>query len=349
LQRNGRIDGNIRPKDGKNGLLAFFRITDPLRVKSGEETFSHPAKKSDRILYICDLMTPDCRFVFIMLTLYAMQFVQIDLTRLRNEEWFAFYSELWELIPVYGAQTMGVDGLLALMEPLYLKANRGLATVRKSFFTEEMREASLRRNRLFSGFYSTVKAARILTAGQEDADAAERLFILLTHYRKLALNRSYTEESAATLSLLQDLQGKHAADVTALGLARWVESLHLAEQKYVAYRTAQMQEDLKKPVEKLRNTRIQMDALYKSLTQALYSRLLADGLGGDKVVDPNDLKTGTYDDDVPPERRGNVTYNFVIAWNEIVRKHLHLLAVRAGFRAKRKHLHTPASGDRPEE
>ena len=55
-----------------------------------------------------------------------------------------------------------------------------------------------------------------------------------------------------------------------------------------------------------------------------------------------------YESDVPSERRGNIAYNFAIAWNRILKKYENLLAARAGRRAKAKE-ENPDEGEEPEE
>jgi hypothetical protein len=76
---------------------------------------------------------------------------------------------------------------------------------------------------------------------------------------------------------------------------------------------------------------------------------LADGQGGDVVVDPEDLKIGPYEDSVPEILRGNVMYNFVIVWNETVKKYHALLAARAARKEKEDGTDSDDESDRPAE
>jgi hypothetical protein len=145
---------------------------------------------------------------------------------------------------------------------------------------------------------------------------------------------SYAEESSAVYNLLQDLKKKYAADITLLGFKKWVDALDAAETAFLAARTERTKEDIGKPKEHLKDIRQRVDDLYKGITEILHAKLLADGLAGDILVDPEDLNTGAYDSTVPKEQRGNIVYNFVIAWNEILKKYHNLLATRAGRRAK---------------
>jgi hypothetical protein len=251
--------------------------------------------------------------------------------RLRHEEWFGVYSELRGLVPVYGAAALGIADLFELMEPLHDKADLLLETVRKSTHTKGLKEADKERNSLFRGLYDVVKSSQKLSV-EADRVAAERLFVLLSSYRKTALDGSYAEESFALFNLLQNLQGAYAADVTQLGLGKWVANLSAVEQKFTDYRAARDKEYAEKPTEHLKNIRPQVDALYKSMTDVIYAKLVAAGLGGDVEVSPDDLKTGPYEDSVPQEQRGNIPYNFVVAWNVVLKRYSNMLAARSGIK-----------------
>jgi hypothetical protein len=128
-----------------------------------------------------------------------------------------------------------------------------------------------------------------------------------------------------------------------------VDFIDEAEQKFLASRAERTQESIDKPKEHLAEIRKQADTFYSGIMDRLYTKLLADGLGGDIVVDPNDLKTGIYEDNVPQEQGGNVTYNFVIAWNETLKKYHSLLAVRAAHHAKETKPDSDSDSDESDE
>jgi hypothetical protein len=277
-----------------------------------------------------------------------MKVLKIDMKRLRNEEWFNIYSELTGLIPAYGAQTLGIADLLALLIPLHDKTDQLLEIVHKSTYTKELKEADKERGTLFKGFYGVVKNSLRLPADADKA-AAERLFVLLSSYRKTAVGGSYAEESSAMFNLLQDLRRSYAADIALLGVGKWVQNLEVIEQKFTDFRDARDKEQAAKPTEHLKRIRPQVDALYKNMMDVLYARLVVDGLGGDVDFSPEDLKTGPYEENVPEELKGNVAYNFVVAWNFVVRRYRTMLAERAGRKVKEENPPEPGEGDQPVE
>jgi hypothetical protein len=264
-----------------------------------------------------------------------MRILKIYLNRLRNEEWFGLYAELREMVPLYGASALGIAALIELLEPLHDKADQLLEITRKSTYTDLLKEADAERNAYFRSLYEVVKNSRKLPLAADKA-AAERLFVLLAGYRKTAIDSGYAEESSAMYNLLQDLQNTHSADVTLLGLGKWVNNLSVAQQKFKDARTARDREYADKPTEHLTKIRRQVDELYKSITDILYAKLMTDGLGGDVDISPDDLKTGPYEDNVPQEQRGNIPYNFVVAWNVVLRRYHAMLTARISRKEKDK-------------
>jgi hypothetical protein len=268
-----------------------------------------------------------------------MRLNNVHLIHLRAEEWLSLYTDFLELVPAYGTANLGITGLLARLVPLHQRAGKTMDVLRKSANTSQMKQMDKKRDACFRGLREIARASRHLL-DEEDVQAAGRLFILFSSYSRTALNSSYAEKSAALYHLLQTLRNEYAGEVDRLGLGKWVENLNLVEQRFLAYRAERTQEDLQKPVEHLRLLRKETDAVYRSILELLYARLVADGLGGEVVVDPDSLKTGIYESDVPDEQRGNVTYNFVIAWNRSLKKYSDMLAAREGRSAKDRETET---------
>jgi hypothetical protein len=276
-----------------------------------------------------------------------MQIHKLTLDHLHNEEWFNLFGDFNELVPKYGANTLGIQPLVDLIEPLYYKADKVLMLTRKSSYTQKMKVADSERNKIFRGLYKVIEASLAMPDATKK-DAAERLIIVATEYRKSALQGSYAEESSALFNFLQDMEGKYAADVTALQLSTWVDGLKAVEQKFLEHREQRTREEIDKPKDKMKPIRKQVDAFYYAITEILYAKLLADGLGGDVSVDPDDLRTGLYDSALPMEKRGNIAYNFVVAWNVVLKKYADMLAAREGRRKKGKNPEDPGKPEEPE-
>ncbi|MDR1556910.1 MAG: DUF6261 family protein [Tannerellaceae bacterium] len=271
-----------------------------------------------------------------------MKITRINQPNLHNEEWFGFYTDFRNMVEKYGVNALNINDLFNLFLPLHNKADNLLLVLRKSIYTEEMKVADKERSTLFNSLYKIVNGM-VNQPNVAKKEAAKRLFNLLRQYRQYGVKGSYIEESSGIYNLLQDMEGKYSADITLLFLDEWISALRQVEERFIALRAQRIQESIEKPKESLQEIRAQVDRLYSGIVSILDVRLLADGLGGDIVVEPDELDTNsrTDDDPTPPELRGNIVYNFVVAWNIVVKGYHNLLAMRAGRSAKKKQVDTP--------
>ena len=264
---------------------------------------------------------------------------------LHNEEWFSMDADFKREVEFFGADRLGIKAQFDLFKPLHAKSDVHLLLLRSSVFTQEMKEADKDRGVCFVRLNQITKG--VLTLSQPEAvlkTAAVRMDNLLRQYKQYGVKGGYDEESSGIYNLLQDLDTHYTAEVNLLGLAPWVERLRQAEARFTAARTQRVQETADKPKESLIEIRKQIDLLYDSMINILEARLLADGLGGNIVIDADDLKDGIYEADTPDHLRGNITYNFVIKWN-VYAKHYHdLLAARSG-RSRKKNEDSPGESE----
>lgn len=258
--------------------------------------------------------------------------------KLHNEEWFELFVDYREQVTAYGDSVLGITPVYHLFLPLFNKADLALVTLRKSVYTKAMEDTDKKRDLLFKGFAASVKAD-LHHPNASKQEAAERLHNLVRGYQKTILEGNYVEESGAIYNLLGDLATtQYAADATLLGLNEWVTALAQTEQAFRSFSATREEESFAKPKEDLQKLRAEIDTLYTAMLGIFDTKLLTDGLGGDVVVNPEDLFTEIHEDtDVfQPEKNGNVVYNFVVAWNETLKKYRNLLQQRAGRQAKKE-------------
>ncbi|MDR0749023.1 MAG: DUF6261 family protein [Tannerellaceae bacterium] len=271
-----------------------------------------------------------------------MKVLRITLNNLHNQEWFEFFTDFEEGVDHFGSSNIGLEKLYDKFTPLRRKADELLVVLRKSTYTEELEAADKKRDELFRGFHSIAKGSQ----AQPDAakqKAAKQLFNLLEGHRKFVLSGNNAAESGALYNLLQDLKGDYAPAVTLLALTDWVTAIEAAEKEFLAIRAERTGESVAKPKEDLRQLRAQIDVLYTAMANVLDAQLLADGLGGNVAIDPGDLDDEIHIDgeDESHDLHGNIPYNFVIAWNETVKKYHAILANRATRRANKKETNEP--------
>ena len=236
-------------------------------------------------------------------------------------------------IVYYGPEALGLQKLWQRYVPLYHTADKLLQVIRESALTKDVRAADKNRDKAFRGLYTLVKGS-LQQADEHKLKAAERLFVMLKRYRKSVVDRTYNEKSGTFYNLLQDLTGACAGDIALLGFAEWTTALGRAQEEFLSLYGKRQAESVAKPKEDLRMIRNEMSALYAAMMNLLDALLQGDGLGGNTVVDPESLKTGVYESDTPSHLRGNVVYNFVLDWNETLKKYHNIIRQRAGRRAK---------------
>ncbi|MDR1499997.1 MAG: DUF6261 family protein [Tannerellaceae bacterium] len=263
-----------------------------------------------------------------------MKVIRFNVRQLRNEEWFEFHTSYRGTVGIYGASNLGIADLYTLYDPQYTDVDRVLQALRKSYYTGQVKEADRKRDEVFRGFETVVKGMLLLpdAAGKE---AAGHLYNLIEGYRKSIIGANYLEESASIYNLVQDINIKYMDDVSKLGVADWVDALNKAENEFLKVRKKRDDESRDKPKEELLKLRNEMDSLYITMMNVVDAKLVVDGLGGDTVVDPKSLDNDSHSGEFDPELYGNKAYNFVIAWNEIVKKYHDLLAHRAGSHKKK--------------
>jgi hypothetical protein len=261
-----------------------------------------------------------------------MKVIRISLQSLWNEEWFKLYTEYKAGVNRFNEETLGIEPLYLLFLPLLDTADKLLETLRKSSYTEELEDADRKRDELFSALCNVVKTSKKQPAPAK-SEAASHLYNLLRGYRSQILKGSYANESSSIYNLLTDLKSaEYASDVALLGVSEWTTALKEAENNFLALYSKRQHESVAKFKGNLVEVRKEVDALYIAMANSLDGQLLADGLGGDIIVDPISLDTSVHvgDEVFAPETHGNIPYNFVVDWNETVKKYRNLLAQRAG-------------------
>jgi hypothetical protein len=265
-----------------------------------------------------------------------MEAIKFDWSNLHNEEWYRGGTDFGSLAETFTPAALKITSLYERYVPLMQKADIHLLILRKSVYTSQMKTADKKRKTFFSGLAKTVKAA-LNHPAEAEKTAAEHLDNLLSQYKLYGIKGGYAEESGGIHNLLQDLtSAPYAADVTLLALTPWVVGLTQAEEEFNALREQRVDETANKPQEPLRLIRRDADKIRSNMIAVIEAQLVADGLGGNVVVDANDLKTGPYEESVPEEQRGNVGYNFIIKWNVYAKYYRDLLAARAGRSANKK-------------
>ncbi|MDR1344064.1 MAG: DUF6261 family protein [Tannerellaceae bacterium] len=267
-----------------------------------------------------------------------MKIIRLKIQSLRNEGWFEFYTRFKQLVETYKPDKIGIGDLFRIFIPLLVDVDLLLQNLKKSYYTEPLAEADKNRDTMFRGLAAAVGS---MTYVQDTAtrESAKHIEVLIDGYKKNILHGDYMEESAAIYNFLEDIESKYKADITLLGLSVWINALADAEKEFQTINKKREDESRDKPKDDIVKRRREIDSLYVNMVNVIEAKLLSKGLGGKVVVlDPQELDDEKHDGPIVwnPEVYGNITYNFVLAWNEIVRKYRDEINRRAGLREKGK-------------
>jgi hypothetical protein len=162
-----------------------------------------------------------------------MKIKRIRLDRLRNEEWFNFFTEFKTFVNESTPATLRIEELFLVFLALYDAADDLLEVIRRSSYTSVIVELDSVRDRTFRG----LREAVISATHHFDAhrrQLAESLLPLFDNYGDIAV-RTYNEETASIYNFVQELRGAYAPVLAQLALTEWAEEL---ERNNVAFEDA---------------------------------------------------------------------------------------------------------------
>jgi flagellar biosynthesis chaperone FliJ len=235
-----------------------------------------------------------------------MEILVLKLTNLRNEEHYKFNLDFMGLVSQYTPATLGIE----LKYPAYLSAfgkeELALNIVRGSAVTEELSDADGKRDTTCSGMTGNIKSF-LNHYNAEVQKSAKRLTLLLDSYGNLTI-KPYDQETASIIKLVAELEGAYAADVTALGIAGWVQELKAQNLAFDNLKKQRYDENTAKSQQNLKEARLETDAYYRAIVKRIEALI---EVNGDTAYAP-----------------------FVNDLNQRIENYQHVLAVRQGRNAK---------------
>jgi hypothetical protein len=152
-----------------------------------------------------------------------MKIKRVKLDRLRNEEWFQFFTEFKTFVEQTMPEVLDIVELFVVFVTLYGKADELLEQIRKSNFTALIAEKDGLRDNAYRGISETVYTAK-KHYDPTKRTAAESLSALIDHYGNVA-DKPYNEETATIYNFCQDIRSKYANEISILDLTGWIDEL----------------------------------------------------------------------------------------------------------------------------
>jgi hypothetical protein len=236
-----------------------------------------------------------------------MKILNLNLHKLRNEEWFQLFTEFRDLVLKYSPDALNIAELWATFLLLYADADTALEIIRKSADTALMIEADHVRDHTFRGFADAVKSARNHFDPAKRA-AADKLTILFDHFGNLA-RKAPNEETAGIYNFLQELESGTPGTplpVDILGLRDWAVRLSADNAAYEALVKDRNTEVAQRSKLRVKEVRRELQKVYHKMTARIEATMTLNG-------------------DVPPFT------DFVNEWNAFLKRYANVLAQRTGM------------------
>jgi len=231
-----------------------------------------------------------------------MKITKIDLSHLRNDEHFQFFTEFRDAVLKSGATNLKIETQFLTFQSLYTQEDEALKKIMKSAITAEIQAADKHRDQLFRGMTDANKSALNHFAADVQ-NAAKRLKILFDTYGNLA-QKPLNEQTSGVYNVLQDLKGAYAADALKVGITDWATELEAANEALDRLMKDRYEETALKTDLKLKEVRLQIDAAYRTITERIDALVVVDGIAD-------------YEE-------------FIRYWNAVIAKYSAILAQRLG-------------------
>ena len=195
-----------------------------------------------------------------------MNIPKVKLNRLRNEEFFQFFTDVKELIEANGIES-SISGEYQKLLSLYNDLDDVMLQVRKSSYTSEIEDIDNLRDMVFSGFRDTVKAFQS-HFDENKQRAATKLMLVFNTYGNMR-HKGYAEETAAVYNFVQDMQDKYAVEVATLNLQEWIAKLDEHNNKFKTLMNARDTEKSLKPKQRVVDIRKDIEACYGNIVRCI--------------------------------------------------------------------------------
>jgi hypothetical protein len=205
------------------------------------------------------------------------QIIRLDYKSLRNEAHVELHETADTIIVRNNPQTLGIAALYDEYKPLLDAEVSLLDVIRKSGYTDEIKEADHRRDMLFRGFADAVKSA-LNHFDSAKREAARRIEIVLNNYGNIAA-KTLDQETAAIDDLQRELGGgEYPALVDSLALADWLVQLDAENQTFKTLMMARYGETSLRPTTRMKAARKNTDAAFRNIIDRIEALATVNGV-----------------------------------------------------------------------
>ena len=156
--------------------------------------------------------------------------VRLNYESLRNEAHVEYYEVVSRLIERFRLSLLGGEEYYEAYLIAYADEVSILDMIRKSEFTQQMRDQDKVRDRAFRGFVDAVKSAQ--NHHEEDLQKhAKRLDLVLKNYKNIA-QRPLDQQTAAVDDFIREIRDNYQGDIDLLRLQDWIYKLDRENERF---------------------------------------------------------------------------------------------------------------------
>ena len=193
----------------------------------------------------------------------------------RNSEHFQFITEVRDLIQKYGADKLAIEELAAEFALCFKNEDEAIKKIVKSAITADIEAADQTRDITFRGLADTVKTA-LKHFDPTVAAAARRLQVVFDTYGNLA-QKPLNEETADIYNLLQEINGKYAADKLAAGIDKWALKLEADNKAFDELVKARNADTASITQLNAKQCRAETDRVYYEIVERINALIIVNG------------------------------------------------------------------------
>ena len=195
----------------------------------------------------------------------------------QNEEHFQFHKEHIKALELEPEVSASLGGLSVSYKQDFVKLDDAYKLVRKSDFTHLIDEEDGVRDRMRTGLWYYIQAAKIHKS-EEIANAGRRLDIVVSNTYGNVNHLSNVQQSAAVTNLVQDLRSdKYKNDIALVRGKEWVDYLEESNNIVIELTQARENEKLAKPDVRMAEARKIIDTTYRAITDRVNALVVIEG------------------------------------------------------------------------
>jgi len=204
-----------------------------------------------------------------------MKINKIDLKSMSNDAHYQFFSNFRDTVAKVGTAALKIKPQFDEWLALFKKEDEVLKKISKSALTKQIQDADKVRDDTYIGMVE-IAGAYLRHCDKEVSEAARRLKIVFDTYGNIA-KKPIKEQISVTVNILQDLQGKYAADCATVKISDWVSLLATQNSALNALMAERIDEAVAKTDVVLREVRIAGDEAYRKICDIVNVYIMLEG------------------------------------------------------------------------